>query len=108
MKMKKFLMLYFIFVFSLPILYLVLRLKEADAREQADVANKNQKKKTIIILTDKFEPMGRVIRQTPKGTIIYDWKSAEDAVLEMKELEERYRKCERNYKFFIQYDKWPY
>lgn len=108
MKMKKFLTFYFIFAFSLFILYAALRMKEAGTQEQANVVNKSQRKNTFIIFTDKFEPMGRVICQTPNETIIYDWKSAEDAVLEMKEVEERYRKCDRNYEFFIQYDKWPY
>ena len=108
MKMKKFLILYFIFVFSLYILYLALRMKASYAQEQENVVHKNQKKKIVLIFTDKIELMGRVICQTPGGTMIYDWKSAEDAVLEMKEAEEHYRKCGRDYKFFIQYDKWPY
>lgn len=102
MKMKKFLILYFIFVFLLLILYLALISKASDARQET-VVRKNHKN-TVVIITDKFEPMGRVICQTPKRTMIYDWKSAEDAVLELKEMEERYRKCERNYEFFIQYD----
>ena len=108
MKMKEFLIFYFIFVFSLYILYLVLMTKASDAQEQENIVHKNQKKKIVLIFTDKIEPMGRVICQTPSGTMIYDWKSAEDAVLEMKEAEEHYRKCGRDYKFFIQYDKWPY
>lgn len=108
MKMKKFLMLYFIFIFSLSILYLVLRLKEAEAREQETVVCKNHKN-TVVIITDKFEPMGRVICQTSNGgTMIYDWKSVENAVLELKEVEERYSKRKGGYKFFIQYDRWPY
>lgn len=104
MKMKKFLIFYFIFVFSLFILHLALKTKETNAREQINVV----KKQIFVILTDKIAPMGRVICQTSNGTIIYDWKSAEDAVLEMKEAEERYRKCERDYKTFVQYDKWPH
>lgn len=82
-------------------------MKETDAREQENVVHKNQKK-TVIIITNKFEPMGRVICQTPNGTMIYDWKSVEDAILEMEEVKERYRKSEGGYKFFIQYDRWPY
>lgn len=108
MKMKKFLTFYFIFAFSFFISYLALRQNEAIGREQKNVVHKEQGKKIVIILTDKIEPMGRVICQTSNGTMIYDWKSAEEAVLEMKEAEERYRKCGRDYKFFIQYDKWPY
>ena len=108
MKMKKFLIIYFIFVFSLFILYAALRMEEAGAQKQANVVNKSQRKNIFIIFTDKFEPVGRVIAQSLNGTMIYDWKNAEEAVLEMKEVEERYRKCERDYKIFVQYDKWPY
>ena len=76
MKMKKFLIIYFIFVFSLFILYAALRMEEAGAQKQANVVNKSQRKNIFIIFTDKFEPVGRVIAQSLNGTMIYDWKNA--------------------------------
>ncbi len=99
MKMKKFLIIYLIFAFSLFISCLAAKTKEANAQEQI---NKTQRGK-LFIFTDKFEPTGRVICQTFNETMVYDWKSAKDAVLELKEEEERFRKCGRDYKFYVQY-----
>ena len=96
MKSKKFLIFYLAFIFSFFIL------KTAGGREEF-----KKYPKVIIILTDRIEPIGRVICQSWNRTIIYEWKGVNYAILELKELKDRYGDS-KDYDLFIQYDKWPY
>ncbi|MBU6431608.1 MAG: hypothetical protein KGJ58_00630 [Patescibacteria group bacterium] len=70
--------------------------------------SKNEKKNDILSIFSikEFKVQGRVIRDTGNGIVVYDWKDAGDAILEMQEIKERYRNCHRDSDFYIEYDKY--
>lgn len=104
MKMKKFLVRYVVFVFSLIFLLMIMSVSSKGDDSWGKTNYTDDKDKGVkFTITEELKPKARIICKIDNGVAFGEWIGVEEALLERIKMRWRFR----IYEVYVQYDKWP-